>query len=174
MTTLIVQTAGAVVANANTYLDETSSNTLATKYGLTAWTSYTGDKSVALFLATQNLENVYSKSFLGSITVETQPLAFPRTQFYKSAGTIVTEGTIPEELTLAQLKLAIQSSQGINLYAAPDTTGNLSEITETVDQGVSRTRKWFSPKLAQSNNKYEIGQILSPILNSSSQRTVRA
>lgn len=174
MTTLVVQTAGAIVPNANSYLDVTSSDTLATKYGLTTWVSNIGDKSTALFLAGQYLENIYAASFAGAITDKSQPMSYPRTDFYKPSGKLVLEGSIPEELTLAQLKLAIQSIAGNDLYAAPAKTGNLSELTEEVTDGVKRTQKWFSPNLAQSNPNYEIGTILSPILNSSSNRTVRA
>ncbi len=174
MTTLIVQTSGAVVDNANSYLDVTTSDALATKYGLTTWVSNAGDKSTALFLAAQNLESIYGSSFAGCVTIQTQPMSFPRTKFYKNNGLVVLEGTIPEELTLAQLKLAIQSISGIDLNAPPATTGNLSELTQKVFEGVERTQKWFSPNYASTNPKFEIGQILSPILLANNSRTIRA
>jgi hypothetical protein len=174
--TLIVQTPGAIVPNANTYLDVAMSDILAAKYGLTAWVDSLLDKTTPLFVATQYLESTYSGSFRGRLLEPTQPLSFPRTTFYKSNGQIVEQGAIPEELTLAQLQLAIQSLNGVDLYAPPSQNGNLKRLTEAVEGAVNRTQEWFSPNSSTSNPKYQIGVILTPILSGSSfgNRTYRA
>src|SRR5690606_30024478 len=104
-TTLVVQTEGEFVENANTYLSVVASDALATKYGLTAWTSASGDKTTPLFLATQFLETTYGPNFKGYLTEDLQPLSFPRTEFQKNTGQTVLEGYIPQELQLAQVKL---------------------------------------------------------------------
>lgn len=175
MTTLIVQTAGTPVADANTYLDVSSSDTLATKYGYTTWLTAVGDKTVALFQAGRFLESEYPTSFRGFIQENDQAMSFPRTQFYKADGRLVAEGVIPEELTVAQLKLAMLIKvDGIDLFAPPSTESNLKVLAEEVVEGVKRTREWFSPNFVSQSNFYEIGQILLPILNSSGSRTVRA
>lgn len=173
---LIVQTPGAIVPDANTYLDVAMSDILAEKYGLTDWVTSTADKTSPLFVAAANLEAVYGSSFKGCLLDPTQPMSFPRTTFYKDNGMIVEEGTIPEELTLAQLKLAIQSLNGVDLYAPPTSSGNLKRLTEAVEGAVNRTQEWFSPNSTTSNPKYEIGIILDPILTgaSNNNRTYRA
>lgn len=176
MTTLIVQTPGAVVDNANTYLDSTAADALAVKYGVSAWTAYTGDKTLALFQGANYLESVYGPQFGGRLTVESQPMSFPRTKFYTTSGKVVESGDIPEAVLYAQLQLATLSATGTNLFAAPSANSNLSELTQSVDGAVARTQKWFSPNTTAASATYPIGVQLAPYLNSgaSNGRTVRA
>lgn len=174
MTTLIVQTPGDAVADANSYLDVTAADALAVKYGMATWTAYTGDKSVALFQGANYLEVVYGPQFNGRLVSTTQAMSFPRTKFYTTTGKEVAQGEIPEAILLAQLQLATVATTE-NLFAAPSSNSNLSELTQSVDGAVSRTQKWFSPNTVSESKTYSAGMVLTPYLNSSSNgRTVRA
>lgn len=170
-TTLIVQTPGLPVSNANTYLDVSASDVLAAKYGMTVWVNeVVKDKSTPLFLAAQYLEQTYGTEFSGCISTNTQSMSFPRTKFYTTNGQLVEQGVIPEVLQVAQLQLALLVLTGTDLNAPPSAAGNLKQLTETVDGGVNRTQIWFGPNQANYSPSYQVGTILSPILNSASSR----
>lgn len=177
MTTLIIQTPGAVVPLANSYLDEVASEALALKYGISAWTNYSGagDKSTALFLGANFLETTYGPAFLGCITSTTQTMSFPRKKFYTNLRRLVPEGDIPEEILVAQLQLALLSLTGTDLFAPPPQSGNLKVLSERVEGDVARTQEWFSPNAAATSPTYAIGVGLSPYLNNAyGNRTIHA
>jgi hypothetical protein len=175
MTTLVVQVPGEPVENANSYLDVTASNTLAAKLGVTAWTDYTGDKTVLLYRAAQYLENTWGSDFNGRITTDTQTMSWPRTEFKNTRGQTVVRGSIPEAVLEAQLLLASQLTTSANLQNTEADT-QLSELTVSVDGAVARTQKWFAPVAKSATAQILVYSILNPYLSAASggSRTVRA
>lgn len=93
------------------------------KIGATAWAAASvDDRARALVSATRWLDRV--SNFSGTKTVSTQPLEWPR-DGATCGSTAITDGTIPDDIALAEFELALALT---NDAAAQDASGQGSNV----------------------------------------------
>lgn len=105
---------GTGVAGANSYVDVAYADGFFLDRGYSEWAAIatTGEKQALLIQATDYIESLYARRFIGEMTSMSQPLSWPRTgtDDYRDVAFGVNE--IPEALKRAQCLYAIQAKSG--------------------------------------------------------------
>ncbi len=112
--TLIVQTDGAAVAGANTFVDVTFADLYFSDRGVTDWDTV-AEKETALYRAAQYLETNYC--YKGQLYDEALEVPFSRKNVCDNEGRSL-DGIVPEQIKEAQCELALQGSKGLLTYDA--------------------------------------------------------
>ena len=123
MATLIVED-GSIVSGANTYVTVAEFTQFCSDRNITITSTY-GDESELLIQAMDYFEQ---QPFKGIKFVETQPLQFPRSDFYLD-GYLTDSDAIPQLVKDAQITIAVSIMQGND----PLTTLDRSVKREQID-----------------------------------------
>jgi hypothetical protein len=123
MATLIVED-GSIVSGANTYVTVAEFTQFCSDRNITITSTY-GDESELLIQAMDYFEQ---QPFKGIKFIETQPLQFPRSDFYLD-GYLTDSDAIPQLVKDAQITIAVSIMQGND----PLTTLDRSVKREQVD-----------------------------------------
>jgi len=98
MITLVIED-GSGVTDANSYIDITYADTIATLNDEDNWLDCNvDDKNKAIVKATQLVDTLYGPRYKGSILNSSQSLLYPRGSFMSTTGRLINAGTIPKEL----------------------------------------------------------------------------
>lgn len=114
MATIIVED-GSIVSGANSYVTEAEFNSYCSDRGITVTTS-NGDVSELLIKAMDYFDQ---QPFKGIKYLETQPVQFPRADFYID-GYLIDTDAIPKLVKDAQITIGVAIMQGNNPLATID------------------------------------------------------
>jgi hypothetical protein len=124
--------------------------------------------------ATKALDRRYGMRYLGTKTLSSQPLLWPRfttsiDAYYNYNGygdlTNWTSSTIPTEVKEATAELALMLSAEFDAYAAHEPA--ITEKTEAISGAINTTYKFASAFVDKDSNWTKIDIILGPVLGAS-------
>lgn len=121
---LVVET-GAGLADSESYISLADARTMAAKYGITL-PALDSDAEVALRQGAQYVD-LQESGFCGSRLVDTQAMAWPRTETVNAYGQIVAAGAMPKQLGMAQVYAAAEYGAGTDVRATDDGKAVASE-----------------------------------------------
>jgi hypothetical protein len=121
---LVVET-GAGLADSDSYISLADARTMAAKYGVTLPT-LDADAEVALRQGAQYVD-LQEPGFCGSRLVDTQYMAWPRTETVNSYGQTIAAGAMPKQLGMAQVYAAAEYGAGTDVRANDDGKSVASE-----------------------------------------------
>lgn len=143
---LIVEN-GTGLANANGYISEADADAYHVDYGNpAAWSgATTAVKEDAIRLATQYLDAVYGRRWLGYRNLSTQALAWPRTNVTDYDGYVLSSSVLPIKLVQAAAVLALAKVNGDTLL--PDVTDpSAIKSTKSKVGPLSSDKEYFGGK----------------------------
>ena len=121
---LVVET-GAGLADSDSYISLSDARAFAAKYGVTL-PALDADAEVALRQGAQYVD-LQESCFCGSRLVDTQAMAWPRTETVNAYGQIVAAGAMPKQLGMAQVYAAAEYGVGTDVRATDDGKAVASE-----------------------------------------------
>jgi len=148
----------------NTYITLADAETYHTTYGNVDWTSTVDDeaKKLALVLATQAVDLLYGQKFLSFVSVETQPLLFPRASFYDNDARYHT--TYPTSLKNAVCEIALMSLLGADILPMASAAQNVKAESIQVG-GISINTQNYKANEGESFEGFrKVDILLRPIL----------
>ena len=121
---LVVET-GAGLDDSDSYISLADARALAEKYGITL-PALDADAEVALRQGAQYVD-LQEPGFCGSRLVDTQAMAWPRTETVNAYGQTIAAGAMPKQLGIAQVYAAAEYGAGTDVRATDDGKAVASE-----------------------------------------------
>lgn len=134
MAATLVLEDGTGLANANAYQDETGADAYFADHGdPAAWlAALQADKEAALILATQYVDAVYGRRWIGRKKLDTQALDWPRAGVFTRDGWAVDQDSLPTKLQQATAEMALRKINGDELLPDIDNPGSISRYAVAV------------------------------------------
>jgi|15BtaG_2_1085339.scaffolds.fasta_scaffold03962_6 hypothetical protein len=168
---------GTGLAAADSYLSVADADTYHTKHGAsTDWSgASTATKEEALRIATQYLDVVYSRRWIGVRQVETQSLAWPRWQVVDYDGFTIGDDEVPSQLEDATAELAVRHiTETGGLLPDIASPGTIQSERTGIGRGAVTTSKTFVGGKSQIKQFRKVELLLRDLLVASSGEIARA
>ena len=121
---LVVET-GAGLADSDSYISLSDARAFAAKYGVTL-PALDSDAEVALRQGAQYVD-LQESGFRGARLVDSQAMAWPRTETVNAYGQTIAAGAMPKQLGMAQVYAAAEYGAGTDVRATDDGKAVASE-----------------------------------------------
>lgn len=159
---LIIET-GAGVPNANSYVSEADLRAYMVARGMTVPVDDANEVVLGQhLLAAMDYLQIIVCGYKGTPTYpETQTLLWPRTDVYIH-GVLFAENQIPQNLKLAQIRLAIDSYNGVNLM--PTISGNASDYVVEEKVGPIEVKYADATKFSGQATFTAVDSLLAPLI----------
>ena len=164
----VIKEDGTIVANANSYADQSDADAYQTDRGRQAWLNATSEvKDAALVRATEYIEGRFALRFVGAPLGDVQTLSWPRQDaVYPRTGNAFPTDEVPADIVTATILYAEQA-----IGPDGDDLENMTELSVTPEvdaTGQTITRKREKVDVLEEETEY-----VSGVSGSTALRTVK-
>ena len=170
---LIVEN-GTGLADAESYISVLDCDTILAEWGRTTddWSALSEtEKEGLLRNSTMYIDADYGSRFSGSVLNETQALAWPRQNAYKTNGQSIPSNIVPAEVQRACAFIAVETIEG-GVYLDDENGARIASESVGLGQSALTESKSYIGGKDTSYNSKSADLVLKPLLSGARGRTV--
>ena len=147
----------------NTYVSLAEAEAYFAEYPCDSWDGEEEEKEQSLVNATQAIDALYGEKYMSELAEDSQPLLFPRVQFYDMNRRLVSG--LPTSLKNAVCELAALSLTGVDIFPEPSQAGLVQQENLQVGGIAIGTTYFKAPHGASFEGFRKVDLMIRPLLN---------